>query len=59
MKNINQQIADKLDAMELSDRTREIINDTDISLMSELFGGLETAEQVEEFISENYIDNEA
>lgn len=57
--NRNQMIADRLNDMELSDRARDIINDTDIILMDVLFGDLESAEQVESFIRENYSDAKA
>lgn len=54
MKNINQITADKLDKMDLSERARQIIAQTDINVMSECFGGLETAEEVENYIREEY-----
>lgn len=57
-KNINQITADKLDAMELSSRAREIIVNTDIAVMAEGFGGLETADEVEQYIRENYPDED-
>lgn len=57
-KNINQITADKLDKMDLSDRARNIIAQTDINVMEECFGGLETAEEVEEYIRENYPEEE-
>lgn len=53
-KNINQITADKLDKMELSERARNIISQTYINIMAECFGGLETAEEVEEYIREEY-----
>ena len=57
-KNINQITADKLDKMDLSDRARNIIAQTDINMMAECFGGMETAEEVEEYIRENYPEEE-
>ena len=57
-KNINQITADKLDKMELSDRARNIIAQTDINVMEECFGGLETAEEVETYIREEYPEKE-
>ena len=57
-KNINQITADKLDKMELSDRARSIIAQTDINMMAECFGGLETAEEVEKYIREYYPEEE-
>ena len=50
----NQKTADFLDSMKLSDRARSIIAQTDINMMAECFGGLETAEEVEKYIREYY-----
>lgn len=58
MKNKNQEMADFLDSLELSDRARSIIAQTDINMISECFGGLKTAEEVEEYIRDNYPDDE-
>ena len=58
MNNMNQQLADFLDSLKLSDRARSIIAQTDITLMSECFGGLKTAEEVEEYIRDNYPEEE-
>lgn len=58
MKNKNQEMADFLDSLKLSDRARSIIAQTDINMMSECFGGLETAEEMEEYIRDNYSDDE-
>lgn len=54
----NQETADFLDSLKLSDRARNIIAQTDINMMAECFGGLETAEEVEDYIRENYPDDE-
>lgn len=54
----NQETADFLDSLKLSDRARDIIAQTDINMMAECFGGLETAEEVEEYIRENYPEEE-
>lgn len=54
----NQKVADFLDSLELSDRARSIIAQTDINMISECFGGLKTAEEVEEYIRDNYPDDE-
>lgn len=53
-KNINQQIADKLNGMDLSERARRIIDNTDINIIAECFGGLDTADAVEQYIREVY-----
>lgn len=55
--NKNQMVADKLNTMELTEMARNIINDTEIGMMDELFGSLETEEQVERFIREFYTDS--
>ena len=54
----NQKVADFLDSLKLSDRARSIIAQTDINMISECFGGLKTAEEVEEYIRNNYPDDE-
>ena len=54
----NQEAADFLDSLKLSDRARSIIAQTDINMMAECFGGLETAEEVEDYIRENYPDDQ-
>ena len=58
MKNKNQETADFLDSLELSDRARSIIAQTDINMISECFGGLKTAEEVEEYVRDNYPGDE-
>ena len=58
MRNRDQITVDNLDKMELSDRARNIIAQTDINMMEETFGGLETAEEVEEYIREYYPEEE-
>ena len=52
LKKLNQMVADHLDSLDLSDKARAIINDTDFSCMAICFGGLITAEEVEEDIRE-------
>ena len=54
----NQKVADFLDSLKLSDRTRSIIAQTDINMISECFGGLKTAEEVEEYVRDNYPGDE-
>lgn len=53
-RKLNQEVADYLDGLKLSDRAEDIIHGTEISGMAENFGGLFTAEEVEEYIRENY-----
>lgn len=45
-----------LDKLELSQRARDIVDSTDP--VCEFFAGLYTAEEVEEYIRENYPDDE-
>ena len=52
LKKLNQMVADHLDSLDLSDKARAIINDTDFSCMTICFGGLMTVEEVEEDIRE-------
>lgn len=54
---LNQMTADKLDAMNLSDRAQEVIASTDINIMYETFGSFETAEEVEIYINEYYSED--
>lgn len=49
---LNQQVVDYLDSLELSERAQDIIAQTDINVIAECFGGLMTAEEVEEYIRE-------
>ena len=52
LKKLNQMVADHLDSLDLSDKARAVINDTDFSCMAICFGGLMTVEEVEEDIRE-------
>lgn len=52
--NLNQITSEKLHNMDLSERAAHVISDTDINVMYEVFGGLETPEEVEAFIAENF-----
>lgn len=51
---LNQQVGDYLDSLDLSDRARKIITNTDERVIAECFGGLMSAEEVEKFIKEEY-----
>lgn len=55
---LNRAVADHLDSLNLSEKARDIINNTDCGAMAECFGGLMTAEEVERFIAENYGEEE-
>lgn len=54
LNKLNQEVADYLDKLDLSDNARAIIAGTEISVMAEAFGGLHTAQEVEDYIKENY-----
>lgn len=58
--NKNTETEAKLDAMwdDLTEKARTIISTTDSHEMDYLFGNLETPEEVNEFIEENYPDEE-
>lgn len=51
---LNRAVADHLDSLDLSEKARDIISRTDCGAIAECFGGLMTAEEVEQFIAENY-----
>lgn len=51
---LNQQVGDYLDSLDLSDRARKIITNTDERVIAECFGGLMSAEEIEKFIKEEY-----
>lgn len=53
---LNNAVLAHLDKLELPQRARDIINSTDP--VCELFAGLYTAEDVEEYIRDNYPDDE-
>lgn len=55
---LNQEVADHLHSLNLSERARDVIAATDINAMAEAFAGLLTAEEVEEEIAENYPEEE-
>lgn len=46
--------ADYLDGLDLSERAREIICGTDFDCMALCYGGMLTAEEVEECINDEY-----
>ena len=51
---LNQQVGDYLDCLELSERARDIIANTDGNAIAECFGGLMSAQEVENYIREEY-----
>ena len=50
----NNETAAKLDRMELSREARDMIDSTDFNIYHELFGKLDTAEDVEAYVKEYY-----
>jgi hypothetical protein len=55
---LNQDTADFLDALDLSERARKQIESTDFYSLNDIFGEMKTAEEVELFIAENYGEEE-
>lgn len=55
---LNQQVSDFLDGLELSERAQDIIENTDGNVIAECFGGLMSAEEVENYIREEYPEEE-
>ena len=54
----NEETSRKLDAMwnNLSEKAREVIATTDMWVIDELFGNLETPDEVNKFIEEEWVD---
>ena len=50
---LNEAVSDYLDGLKLSDKAREQINQTDYSILSDVFGGCFTSEEVEEVVNWN------
>lgn len=57
-KKLNHETREKLDSMykDLTPKAWNVISSTDINVMYECFGGLETPEEVNQYIDENYTD---
>lgn len=53
---LNEEVMDYLDTLDLSSKAREVITGTDISIMAEVFGGLMTAEEVENYIEKCFVE---
>ena len=56
----NKETSDKLDTMwnDLSEKARDVIATTDMWLIDDLFGNLETPEEVNKFIEEEWSDDD-
>lgn len=55
LNKLNQEVADYLDSLQLSEEARNAIAGTDINSMAEVFGGLYSEKEVEEFVSEYFL----
>ena len=55
----NKETSDKLDAMwkDLSEKARDVIATTDMYVIDDLLGNLETPEEVNKFIEEEYTED--
>lgn len=51
---LNEEVMDYLDTLDLSSKARDVITGTDISVMAEVFGGLMTAQEVEDYVDEYF-----
>lgn len=58
LRQLNAQVSDHLNGLELSRQALAVIHDTDLNSIAECFGGLFTAEEVEEYIAESYPEEE-
>lgn len=56
LRKLNKEVGEYLDGLKLSQKAINIISDTDMNIIAECFGGLMTAEEVEQYIQDNYID---
>lgn len=56
LRTLNKEVSKYLDGLKLSQKAINIIADTDLNNIAECFGGLMTAEEVEQYIKDNYID---
>lgn len=59
MKNRNQEVANRLASMNLSQRAQDVIHNTDLNVLADLFEDLKTEEDVEAYVAENYPSEEA
>ena len=56
LRKLNKEVSEYLESLELSQKAVNIIANTDLNNIAECFGGLMTAEEVEQYIQDNYID---
>lgn len=57
LRKLNKKVSEYLESLKLSQKAINIIADTDLNNIAECFGGLMTAEEVEQYIKDNYIDD--
>lgn len=57
-RNLNHEVHEYLDGLKLSQRAQDVIACTDSQSIAETFGGLFTAGDVEEYIAENFSEEE-
>lgn len=55
---LNQEVADYLDKLDLSERAKYAISDTEISCIAEMFGGLFTAADIEEYVNQTFTEED-
>lgn len=53
---LNEIVSEHLESLNLSQPAKNIIDDTDLNCIADVFGGLFTAEEVEEFVIDYVID---
>ena len=53
---LNEEVMDYLDSLNLSSRAMDVISGTDINVIAEVFGGLITAEEVENYIEKYFAE---
>lgn len=56
LRKLNKEVSEYLERLELSQKAINIIANTDLNNIAECFGGLMTAEEVEQYIKDNYVD---
>lgn len=55
---LNQEVADYLDKLNLSEKAKYVISDTEISCIAGMFGGLFTAAEVEKYVKQEFPEEE-
>lgn len=55
---LNQEVANYLDKLDLSEKAKYVISDTEISCIAAEFGGLFTAADVEEYVNQTFTEED-